>query len=395
MTWSNPSLFDELRKADSLQGEGTWALWHSRTKSAPLTHLKVQIGCPKKASQDGTARQLASLTRSKLSQTLKLYAKERGWPQPLTTITLHACQDDSWYYRLSLPPLTPVRGEFIPGKCLALADGQALSSLIGLPTTDPMLNLPAKWIGASQRDTALASGIYVLEIPELLCAHALTYLATTWHLTLSYLDIERWLLPILAEHQKLVEALTPDKLGSFLQATRELIAADLWLPPTAHYLESFLRVSTSTASQSHESSFDTILDTLRSEIGPFNIPRYYHLQDKLRAIEWVAPQDPDPNEDEGASTRRLTRLTDLILKHSTSAPLIILTEPHHGGDLRKALRSSSIPIPVFSWSELPTDVNLEILGVVDARFPLDPSPWPALNFISCYATIEDEEIPYH
>jgi len=74
-------------------------------------------------------------------------------------------------YRVLLKGVVVAEGEVHPGQYLAIDPGGVQGTLAGTPVRDPAFGLPAVWIDAAQRESALAQGWTVVDASSVVATH--------------------------------------------------------------------------------------------------------------------------------------------------------------------------------------------------------------------------------
>lgn len=316
--------------------------------------------------------ELLLAVRHRFGMASATYASERRWPVPAFEVELRESEDSNWGYSAHLSGEI-ARGELKPGKLLAIGDPEHLTGLLGLETLDPFMELPAKWIAATQRKRMRgvafsALGGTLFDESTLVAAHTLHALSGRWAESFGLAQVLDWLSAISSHHRELLDRTFRPNQGLFLEILKELIADELWLPPPAHYLELF-------AAKLALASDDpwTLSELIRSEVVPRNLHRYRDSDGTLWAVEWRA----DPEQEEDCSARLMLRLSHALerVPPHDGTTLLLTGLPNRRG-LGRALRHAFAGLPVLSWDELERAGGLSLVAAIDARMEFDPSPWP-------------------
>jgi flagellar biosynthesis protein FlhA len=115
-------------------------------------------------------------------------------------------------YRLSLLGVTVGEAEVFPGRELAINPGEVLGKLNGESVRDPVFNLYAVWIEATQRDQAQALGYTVVDASTVIATHLSQLLKEhAWEL-FGHEEAQRLLDKLAAVAPKLTQELIPKAL---------------------------------------------------------------------------------------------------------------------------------------------------------------------------------------
>lgn len=369
LSWDNPELLEELR---SHPDPSHWAVWSWQRDNDPLPcPLQVTISVPETQQHAAATHDVMQAVGRQLQSAFRLFCAERGWPLPDFSVQRLAVEGETWSYQISLPGGPEARGELKPSKLLVMGDEEQLALLLGLETVDPILGLPARWIARSQLNLARSVELHLFDAPGLVAAHTLHLVGEQFHRALGFLQLQRWLLPTLPEYGDLLGTVFPQRTGLFSRTVKALIADDLWLPHPARFLEMFLE-ALSELEGSDPLDADLLKELIRRELVPENLPRFLDGAGLLWAVEWKGEPDGD-----GADQARLLSRLGVALHGLADCepPPVVVTDFESRSELGRVLRGPYPTLPVLSWAEIPSHVRLQLLGVVDARFEVDPAPW--------------------
>jgi flagellar biosynthesis component FlhA len=374
--WDNAALVDELRGASEVPQGGHWSVWNWQDSEPAPALLEVLVAVPEDAGSAAATHDFLDRVGNQLRHTFALYSAERGWPQPSFRLRRTRSGDGRWTYQASLPGGPSAQGVLKPTKLLAMGDEKQLAPLLGLETVDPVLGLPAKWIGRSQLGQGQSAELHLFESPGLVAAHCLHMIGELWHRCFGFLEVQRWLLGCAATHAELLSAVIVEHTGLFLRTLKALVADHLWLPHPSRFLELFL---SALAELDTEDAVDPALlvELLRKDVVPLNLGRFCDSRALLQAVEWKSESEGDDAD----QSRLLLRLSQALSQvEGDGACPVVVTDFESRALLSGILHGPFPDLPVLSWAELPAHVRVEIVAVVDARLELDPSPWPYATY---------------
>jgi flagellar biosynthesis protein FlhA len=116
-------------------------------------------------------------------------------------------------YSIRVKEIEAGRGELRPLMLLVMNPAGGVPDLPGETTADPAFGLPALWVEAGLRETALARGYTIVDPPSVLTTHLTELLRETMAELLSYAETQKLLDELPREQQKLVADLIPSQIS--------------------------------------------------------------------------------------------------------------------------------------------------------------------------------------
>ena len=131
------------------------------------------------------------------------------------------------------------QGELRPGFLLAMNASKSKVVLKGVPTVEPVFQLPATWISDAERKTAEVSGFTVVDAPSVLVTHLSETVRRRCHEILSRQDVQVLLDNLKQTHPTLVNELVPGQLtvGHIQRILQNLLAEGISIRNLAGILE--------------------------------------------------------------------------------------------------------------------------------------------------------------
>lgn len=129
-------------------------------------------------------------------------------------------------YRFLLKGVEIAQGETFPGQFLAINPGRVAGTLSGNQTTDPAFGLPATWIQANLKDTALAYGYTVVDASTVVATHLNHMILSHAAELLGRQEVQQLLDHLGKEYPKLTEEITQNKVlpvGTLLKVLQNLL----------------------------------------------------------------------------------------------------------------------------------------------------------------------------
>src|SRR5664279_3203096 len=142
-------------------------------------------------------------------------------------------------YRFLLKGNPVAQGELRPGYWLAMNAAKSKVVLKGVPTVEPVFQLPATWISDAERKMAEMGGFTVVDAPSVLVTHLSETVRRRCHEILSRQDVQVLLDNLKQTHSTLVNELVPAQLtvGQVQRILQNLLAEGLSILSLIHISE--------------------------------------------------------------------------------------------------------------------------------------------------------------
>ncbi|MEJ2641143.1 MAG: flagellar biosynthesis protein FlhA [Desulfosarcinaceae bacterium] len=129
-------------------------------------------------------------------------------------------------YLIRLKGVEIARAEMMINYHLAMNPGNAQGKIEGVGTTEPTYGLPAYWIKSDKRDTAMAKGYTVVDVPTVMTTHLSDVIRRQAHELLGRQEVHQLLEALKSSHPKAVEELVPNlmTLGGVVKVLQGLLA---------------------------------------------------------------------------------------------------------------------------------------------------------------------------
>ena len=279
-------------------------------------------------------------------------------------------------YRFLLKGNPVGKGELRPGFWMAMNAAKSKTALKGLPTVEPVFQLPATWIADAERKNAEVSGYTVVDAPSVLVTHLSETIRRRSHEILSRQDVQVLLDNLKQTHPTLVNELVPAQLtvGQVQRILQNLLAEGISIRNLAGILEKV----------SDYSAISKNPDELRNAPGGHwacQITRPYQTQNgALRAITL----DPRLEQTIAQGVRQTQTEVSLVLepglaRHITDAlgrfvqqmlaaghPPVLLCSPQIRLGFRRFFESAFADLAVISYSEIPPRVEIQNAATIPA-----------------------------
>jgi flagellar biosynthesis protein FlhA len=142
-------------------------------------------------------------------------------------------------YRFVLKGNPIASGKLNPGQWLAMNATNSKVTLKGMPTVEPVFNLPATWVAEPERKNAEVAGFTVVDAPSVLITHLSETVRRHLHEILTRQDVQALLDNLKQTHPAVVNELIPGQLsvGQVQRILQNLLAEGISIRNLAGILE--------------------------------------------------------------------------------------------------------------------------------------------------------------
>jgi flagellar biosynthesis protein FlhA len=281
---------------------------------------------------------------------------------------------------LDLPPHTYAirvhgvemgRGEAPPGTVLAIADD--LSNLPGTPTTEPVFGLAARWVPIELRQQAELMGATVVDRSSVVTTHLAEVVRQHAGRLLGRQDVKALVDMVKASDPAVVEELTPNALS--LAEIQRILQLLLEEHVAIRDLVRIFEVLSERARLTKDP--ETLIEAVRGVLGPAISAAHAvdgHLQaitfeplveqsllEALRSGENGTFLAIDPAQAERLAIEAATRAEEA--EQRGAAPVLLCSAPLRPA-VRRLTRAAAPRLPVLSYAELGTQLQVETIGVI-------------------------------
>jgi flagellar biosynthesis protein FlhA len=272
-------------------------------------------------------------------------------------------------YRFLLKGNPVAQGELRPGYWLAMNAAKSKVVLKGVPTVEPVFQLPATWISDAERKAAEMGGFTVVDAPSVLVTHLSETVRRRCHEILSRQDVQVLLDNLKQTHSTLVNELVPAQLtvGQVQRILQNLLAEGLSIRNLAGILEKVSDCASLTKNP------DELSEYARRGLGAQITRPYQMAGGSLRAItldprlEQAIAQGlrQSPTEVSLVLEPGLARhITDTLSKFvqqllAAGHPPVVLCSPQIRLAFRRFFESAFADLAVISYSEIPPRMEIQ------------------------------------
>jgi flagellar biosynthesis protein FlhA len=279
-------------------------------------------------------------------------------------------------YRFVLKGNSIAQGQLMPGHWLAMNATHSKTTLKGIPTVEPVFQLPATWVTDVERKSAEVAGYTVVDAVSVLVTHLSETVRRHCHEILTRQDVQALLDNLKQTHPAVVNELIPAQLtvGQVQRVLQNLLAEGISIRNLAGILE---KVSDH-ASQTKNP--DELSEYARRALGSQITKPYQSDNGGLRAIT-IDPRleqqlaqgvRQSPSEIaliiEPRMARHVMETLSKFIQQMLSAghPPVLLCAPHLRLAFRRFFENTFSDLAVLSYSEVPAKVQVQNAAVIPA-----------------------------
>ena len=282
-------------------------------------------------------------------------------------------------YAIKLRGIDVARGTVRPGYYMAMDSGTVEEKIEGIETTEPAFGLPAVWIRSGEKDQAELAGYTVVEAPAVLATHLMEALRAQADRVLGRNDVQKLIDALHEEYPTVVDSLIPNVISigvlhrvlqnllreqvpiRDLMTILETLADYVGMADDAAILTEYVRRTLSW----------TLCTPLQDEEGKIiAAPLSPEIEQILikGATESPGGEDAElaipPEIIQGLYTDLSAKMEVLI---GTGRPPVVICSPAIRRHFRRLVEVAFPKLTVLSYAELPSNVQVESVGVVSIQ----------------------------
>lgn len=276
-------------------------------------------------------------------------------------------------YIIKLKGVPLAEGELLLEHYLAMNPGDA-PLLDGIETKEPAFGLPALWITEAQREEAEISGYTVVDSPSVLATHLTEFIKTNAHEILSRQEVQNLLNHVKRDNIAVVDELTPALLS--LSEIHKVLANLLKERVPIRNMVTILETLGDYASITRDT--DLLTEYVRQSLGRQIVNSFLNEEGKLTVftidsqVENIIREGVQETEHGNYLAIEpkkvqliINSLNNLLEKYSLmSNQIVVLCPPVIRMYFRKLIERSYSNLPVLSYNEISSQVEIEALGTV-------------------------------
>jgi flagellar biosynthesis protein FlhA len=302
----------------------------------------------------------------RISEVRRAIATETGVVMPGVRVRDDQARDPGSYAIRVRDEIAAV-GTLRTKELLVVARQDKLALIAGEPTKDPVYGLPAKWIAASDRDAAVATGALIFDPISIIGSH----LADVARRRASYL-FGRQECQTLVEHLKKSVPVVVKDIGTDLlpfatlhKAFSILLRERVWPRDPVATIEAMLEVAGTTRDPRDlaDAARKVLVAPMlrRRNIKELGVLMFEPAFEKRIAAEWNGGESPDP-----ALALHVRERVETYVASVPPGRATVLCTSAFRRTLGELLHRFNITVDVFAFSELPGEINVRPSVVVGA-----------------------------
>lgn len=313
----------------------------------------------------------------KISSTRKLIALEFGVLIPPVRVRDNLQLSPNEYI-IKIKGNVISSNDIYPDRLLAMNPGNIEESLSGMQTTDPAFGLQSYWITKEEKEKAELLGYTVVDCISVLSTHLQEVLKKNFDKILSRQEVKQLLENIKKDYPAVVEEINPEilNLGAIQKVLQNLLKENIPIKDFVQILEALIDYSKTTK------NVDVLTEYVRHTIGTTIAALYkdtngiIHVTALSENLESAISKSLQAQKDSvitlGLNSTVLRELNAQLQQMMENfnrlgyLPILITSATIRPYFYR--LVSSSFPdLTVLSYSELPSNIELEFLGRLEVK----------------------------
>lgn len=266
--------------------------------------------------------------------------------------------------------------EIFPDRSLAMNPGHVTEKLNGIPTNDPVFNLPAYWISREEKDRAEMLEYTIVDGVSVLSTHLQETLKRNFDKILTRQAVKQLLENLKKDYPAVIEDISPEvlSLGNIQKVLQNLLKELIPIKDLVQILEALIDYSKVTK------NVDVLTEYVRHSIGETiasiykdgnNIIRAASIGQNLESLITKSLQ----NQKEASATLGLhpsvlrevnTKIQNVIDRfRSVGYKPVLITSATIRLYIYRMISASFPEISVLSYSELPSNIEIEFIDKVE------------------------------
>jgi len=274
-------------------------------------------------------------------------------------------------YRLLVHGVPVATAEIHPDRELALDPGGALGTIDGIAGKDPAFGLDAVWIQSHQRAQAETMGYTVVDPATVIATHLSHLIREHAPELLGHEEVQQLLATLGKSAPKLVEDLTPKALplSVIVRVLQNLLIEKIPIRQMRKIVEALVEHAP------HSQDPGVLTAAVRNALGRFIVQEIAGMAPELPVFT-LAPQLERILQDStqgnggaalepGLAERLHQSLAECVTKQEArNEPAVVLVPAQVRAALARLVRHSVPSLSVLSYSEVPEDKRLKLVGTI-------------------------------
>jgi flagellar biosynthesis protein FlhA len=266
------------------------------------------------------------------------------------------------------------QGQLMPGQWLAMNATNSRTTLKGIPTVEPVFQLPATWVTDVERKNAESAGFTVVDAASVLVTHLAETVRRHCNEILTRQDVQALLDNLKKTHPAVVNELVPGQLsvGQIQHVLQNLLAEGISIRNLAGILEKIGDCASFTKNP------DELSEHARRALGPQIVKPYQTDGGQLRAIT----MDPKLEQQLAQGVRQAPGETSLVVEPRLARHVmeslskfvqqmlaggqqpVILCAPPLRLAFRRFFENTFNDLTVLSYAEVPARIHIQNAAII-------------------------------
>jgi len=280
-------------------------------------------------------------------------------------------------YRFILKGNPIAKGELMPGHWLAMNASQTKYQLKGIPTIEPVFQLPAYWINDVERKNAEINGYTVVDASSVLITHLTETLKHHCHELLSRQDVQALLDNLKSSYPAVINELIPNLLsiGQIQRILQNLLAEGISIKNLVGILEKVADYAPLTKNPDELSEYarkaisHQIVKPLLTETGCLKaITLDPQLEQQIVQGVRQTPNEITLVMDPNLAQYLIESLSKLIQKLLADGhPPLVICSPHIRLPFRRFFEQMFPELTVLSYNDIPPKIEIINAGTIQSQ----------------------------
>ncbi|MCP5008246.1 MAG: flagellar biosynthesis protein FlhA, partial [Planctomycetes bacterium] len=276
-------------------------------------------------------------------------------------------------YNIKIKGQTVARGELMPDCFLALGgDGQ--KPIDGVITTDPTYGLPSVWVSEPKKEESMSLGYTVIDPTSVLMTHLTEVVKSHSHEIVTREDIQQLIDNLKKASPTLVSELTPNVLSLSVvqEVVKNLLRERASVRDFSTILETLIDYAPGTKDP------EALTEIVRQKLCRTLCGQYQDSENKISAISFIPGLEQEiANFIQETGNKSVLALeptyaqkiidaiaTAMKKPFASSGNIVFLTSSTIRNHVRKLTENPLPYLPVLSYKEIASGIQIESLGVV-------------------------------
>ena len=274
-------------------------------------------------------------------------------------------------YRITMMGVPVGEAEVYPDREMAINPGQVYGQVQGVKTVDPAFGLEAVWIDAGQRDHAQTLGYTVVDPTTVIATHLNQILHDNAHELIGHEEVQQLLDNLARQSPKLVEDLVPKlmPLSTVVKVMQNLLSEGV----SVRDVRTICEVLAEQGGRIQDPQ--ELTAAVRVSLGRSIVQKVIGLEHEMPvmtlepSLEQLLMQSQNSpggiSIEPGLADRMFKSLEEMTRKQEMAGqPAILVVSPQLRLWLSQLVRNSISGLTVLSYSEIPDNKKIRVVGAV-------------------------------